>query len=50
MLIKYGQYPVLKHLNSVAEHLWENKIIKKNHLFACLENWINMGYKEVLFQ
>ena len=48
-LIKYSQYEVLKHLNSVAAELWEKKIIKKNHLFAALENWINLGYKETLF-
>lgn len=35
-LMKYSQYEVLKHLNSVAGELWQKKIIKKSHLFAAL--------------
>jgi hypothetical protein len=48
-LLKYGQYRVLTYLNTVAAELWDKKIVKKRHLFSALENWINMGYNEVLF-
>jgi hypothetical protein len=43
--VKSSQYAVLTHLNTVAPELWENKVIKKSHLFAALENWISIGYK-----